>query len=146
MNILVLCKSCSKNSETHVNFPIEKRYYCACKKELFLHATDVFKQKALLNQCPQCGCEHLYKQRDFNRTLGVLLIVVGVILSFYTYGISLLLVTLIDFILYRKVKNVGLCYQCHSQFRGTSIEHLPEFNLSYHDYYKNKQEFASPSE
>jgi len=80
----------------------------------------------------------VYQQKDFNRTIGVSLLVVGVILSFWTYGISLLVVTLIDFLLYRFVGNVGVCYQCQSAFRDDpAIARLEPFNLQLHDYYRS---------
>ena len=108
-----------------------------CHEEALPHATDRFHQTQKLDQCPLCGCAHLFRQKDFNRKLGVALIVVGVLLSFWTYGISLLIVTGIDFFLYRSVGEVGCCYGCHSVFRGDTIRQLPPFDLELHDYYRS---------
>lgn len=91
-----------------------------------------------LEPCPVCETEHVYKQKDFNRPLGVTLLLVGVAAAYFTYGMSLLVVALFDWWLYRHVGDVGLCYRCQAQFRGSEeVSRLEPFNLSYFDYYKN---------
>jgi len=72
-----------------------------CGGALMAHRTEAF------DQCPVCGAAHLYRQKDFNRKLGVGLVVIGVILAYWTYGLSLLAVTLIDWLLVRRVGQVG---------------------------------------
>lgn len=100
--------------------------------------TDEFKSEGLLNQCPVCGAKPLYRQKDFNRRLGVLLLVVGVFFSYMTYGLSLVILALFDVILYRSVKEIGTCYQCGTVFRNNDhIKKLEPFNLSIHDYFRN---------
>jgi len=95
-------------------------------------------QPPALQPCPVCETEHVYKQKDFNRKLGVLLLLVGIAGSYFTYGLSLLVVALFDWWLYRHVGEVGLCYRCHSQFRGSpEVDALPPFTLQLHDYYKS---------
>ncbi len=109
-----------------------------CHKEIFPNATELFKESFQFNQCPHCGAAHLYRQKDFNRKLGITLLAVGIGLSFFTYGISLLLVTIIDAWLYKKVGNVGCCYSCKSQFRNSpKVDNLEPFDLELHDYYQN---------
>jgi hypothetical protein len=110
-----------------------------CGEPLFPYATERFLKEGKLNQCPHCGAAHLYRQKDFNRRLGIALVVVGVLLAWWTYGISLLLVTVIDWWLYRRVGDVGCCYQCTTQFRGPPVASLEPFNLELHDYYRSKQ-------
>ena len=109
-----------------------------CKEKLFIHPTDEFSLDFTLNQCPICGAGHLYKQKDFNRKIGVGILVIGILFAYFTYGISLLVVTVIDFCLYRYVGEVGCCYQCQAQYRGTeSVKKLEGFDLEMHDYYRN---------
>lgn len=109
-----------------------------CHKDLFPNATDLFKASFHFNQCPHCGAAHIYRQKDFNRTLGITLLFIGIGLSFYTYGISLLLVTIIDWMLYQKVGEVGCCYLCESQFRNSQeVNKLEPFDLELYDYYQN---------
>lgn len=137
MDFSTLCPHCGNLQEYVLDFFQE--YPCsACKKNLFPNASDAFKESFQFNQCPHCGAAHLYRHKDFNRKLGIGLLVIGILLSFWTYGLSLLLVTLVDWWLYKKVKDVGCCYLCHSQFRnGNQVEALSSFDLELYDYYRN---------
>jgi len=110
----------------------------ACDKPLFPEATDAFLSDGTLDQCPACGCAHLFRQKDFNRALGVGLVVVGIALAGFTYGISLVIVAAIDLAIYRLVGEVACCYRCGGQFRGLPrMGDVPPFQLPLHDYYRN---------
>ena len=113
---------------------------------MLLHATEDFVILQKMDQCPFCGCQHIYRQKDFNRKLGVGLLALGAVAAFFTYGLSMVAVALLDWSIYRRVGWVGCCYQCGAQFRGAgrgtgrgteSINELPVFELGLHDYYKN---------
>ena len=132
------CPYCDNASESSFN-PGQKEIACRnCKKNQIENQTDIFSKDATLNQCPCCGSAHLYRLKDFNRRIGVILIIVGVILAYFTYGISLIIVTLIDWSLTKIVGDVGICYKCQAQFRGSpAIKKLEPFNLVLFDYYKN---------
>lgn len=132
MEISTDCPRCKARVE--VTDPMAQH----CGKNLFPYATDRFMKERYLNQCPHCGAAHLYKQRDFSRRLGIALVVVGIFFAWWTYGLSLLIVTVVDWWLYRRVGDVGCCYQCTAQFRGPEIEPLAAFDLELHDYYRSR--------
>jgi hypothetical protein len=135
MQIECLCSRCSTRNYFE---PLPDSKCFSCNDKLLKHPTDSFLSDGKLNQCPLCGSDHLYKQKDFNRKIGVFILVLGVLGSFYTYGISLLVVTVIDWMLYRYVSEAGICYQCRNVFRKSpEIEKLPGFDLELHDYYRN---------
>ncbi len=139
------CPQCLKRGE--VIFEGNAVIPCPeCHQNFLPHVTDDLMESGLLNQCPVCGCSDLYKQKDFNRKVGVGLIIVGVCLSFFTYGISLVVVTLLDWWLFRKVDEVGCCYLCRAVFRdGEVIRNLPHFDLVLHDHYRNVREAKATS-
>jgi predicted RNA-binding Zn-ribbon protein involved in translation (DUF1610 family) len=120
----------------------------SCSADLIAHPTLAFHNEGRLDQCPICGSAHLYRQKDFNRRLGVAIVLFGVLFSYYTYGLSLLLVAVIDWLIYRRVGEVASCYACHSVYRGfSSVTAVPPFNLSLHDYYRSiRPTAAAPSE
>jgi len=60
----------------------------------------------------------LYVQKDFNRRLGLAIVLLGVLFSYHTYGLSLLVCAIIDFILYRVLPLVTVCYKCGAIHRG----------------------------
>ncbi len=78
--------------------------------------------------CPECGCKHLYKKKDFNQAIGCIIILIGALLVPITYGLSLLALFIVDVYLYRKVEDSIECYKCKSEFTNVSI---PEDLLSF---------------
>lgn len=136
MKILSTCPTCAKTEEWE--YVTGEPGNCVCGSRRLPEATAHFLESGGFNQCPICGCPHIYRQKDFNRNFGVLLIVIGVALAYWTYGLSLVIVTVIDFALFRFVKELGVCYRCHAQFRKSdAITKLDPFNLSLHDFYKS---------
>lgn len=113
-----------------------------CQKPFLDYVTPAFQTSLTLDQCPRCGCPHVYQDKDFNKKWGLFLVVLGVAGAFFTYGLSLVFVTLIDWVLARRIKNMGLCYQCETKFRGQAVETLPKFDLELFDYYRNVKERA----
>lgn len=76
-----------------------------------------------LEVCLACGSNKLYTQKDFNRKLGLAIVVVGAVLSPWTYGLSLVACMGIDYALYYFVPEVTVCYACDAIHRG--FEHNP---------------------
>jgi hypothetical protein len=89
---------------------------------------------AVIGRCAACGHAELYFQKDFNRRTGIALVVVGSIFVPWTYGLSLLGVTILDYIVWRIVKNVIVCYDCQAVHRGYPPNPaLKPFDLVIHD-------------
>ncbi|HEX9984984.1 MAG TPA: hypothetical protein VGF69_17110 [Thermoanaerobaculia bacterium] len=90
--------------------------------------------ETIITHCAACGHAELYFQKDFNRRTGMALVVIGSILAPFTYFISLVAVTILDYVMWRVVKNVIVCYECQAVHRGypTNPE-LKPFDLVIHD-------------
>ncbi len=73
------------------------------------------------SKCPHCECEHFYRQKDFNRAIGCLVIMAGAILVPFTYGLSLAIVAGIDWFLYKRVPDEAVCYKCREEFKNIEI-------------------------
>jgi DNA-directed RNA polymerase subunit RPC12/RpoP len=87
--------------------------------------------------CALCGCEHLYRQRDFNRGLGCLLVAIGAVLVPWTYGLSLVGLSLVDLWLYRRLRDSVVCYRCDTVYRdATPTARQGEVDLLKHDIVK----------
>ena len=71
--------------------------------------------------CPQCGCREFYRQKNFPRPVGLAIVIIGIALSFFTYGLSLIAVALLDGIIYLFLPWTLVCYQCRTKFRGVAI-------------------------
>ena len=99
-------------------------------------ANDVVAPDAgsIIDRCAACGHEELYFQKDFNRRTGIALVVIGSIFVPWTYGLSLLGVTILDYIVWRIVKDVIVCYECQAVHRGYPPNPaLKPFDLVVHD-------------
>lgn len=109
---LIECEVCNKT----LSFSESKD--CAdCKSpQLFTNPLD-------FTECPVCGCKDLYRKKDFNQAIGCIIILIGAVLVPWTYGLSLLVLSLVDYLLYRRIKDSAECYKCKSEFKDTGIPH-----------------------
>ena len=76
---------------------------------------------ARLEQCPICDCRRFFRQKAFPRALGIGLVMVGAILVPFTYGVSLMVLALVDLLIYRRVPLLAVCYLCRAEFRGVPV-------------------------
>ena len=89
---------------------------------------------SIIERCAACNHDELYFQKDFNRRTGIALVVLGSVFVPWTYGLSLLGVTILDYIVWRIVKDVIVCYECQAVHRGYPANPaLKPFDLITHD-------------
>lgn len=74
--------------------------------------------QGIIRRCPVCRGDEFYVQRDFNRRVGLALVVLGALLAWPTRGLSLVVVVLLDLALYAVVPEIAICYRCEAIFRG----------------------------
>jgi hypothetical protein len=90
--------------------------------------------ETLIARCAACDQDQLYFQKDFNRRTGIALVVIGSVFVPWTYGLSLLGVTILDYIVWRLVKDVIVCYRCQAVHRGYPPNpDVKPFDLVIHD-------------
>ncbi|HVT01962.1 MAG TPA: hypothetical protein VHL58_01145 [Thermoanaerobaculia bacterium] len=88
----------------------------------------------MISSCAACACRELYFQKDFNRAAGIAMVALGAVFVPWTYCLSLVAVTIIDFALYRILKNVIVCYDCRAVHRGyPDNPAIKPFDLVLHD-------------
>ena len=113
-HILAKCPHC-KTTET---FEIKAGpIICPhCQKE----AGNIPDEKDPLNRCPFCQCRQFYLSKNFNQLMGCLIVFCGIVLVPWTYGLSLPVFALIDWLIYKKVPTIIMCYQCAAEFHHLS--------------------------
>ncbi len=79
--------------------------------------TATSSQDAIIT-CHSCGAKDLYLQKKFPRTIALIIIGIGIVLTPKTLGISLLVVALIDFVIYQFIPWILVCYRCRSEHHG----------------------------
>jgi hypothetical protein len=108
-----------------------------CGRDIPLLVSDGVREDRATDQCPVCAGGDFYVRRDFDPKIGLAVIIVGATISagFYWFGRDLLaygvlgLATLIDFLVYGKLKDVTVCYRCHTELRGAYVRTAPAFDL-----------------
>lgn len=116
MEVQITCNSCGSSVEVLPDHTAKK-----CQCEVCQHITEVnftpAHEEGTLKDCPVCARMDFYKQKDFNRKIGVALFVIAAILSIWTYGLSLVVLYLCDLFLFRRLAMVVICYKCKTNFR-----------------------------
>jgi hypothetical protein len=87
---------------------------------------DAILERNIVTVCSSCGHDALYVQKDFNRTLGMAIVVLGIAASLYSFArgrpflamAALGMTAAVDFLAYFLVGEVTVCYSCHAIYRG----------------------------
>lgn len=116
MEVQITCKECGSSVEVVPDHNAHKVECGVCKHVMDAHFTTEHEE-GTLKECPICSRQDFYKQKDFNRKIGVVLFVIAAILSIWTYGLSLVALYLLDLFLFRKLSLVAICYKCQTNFR-----------------------------
>ncbi len=133
MEVQFTCEECQSGVEVVPTLEATKTKCSVCE-----HVAQVKFSKDHLNgdliDCPSCSRKDFYKQKDFNRKVGVGLFIIAAILSIWTYGVSLIVLWLFDLFLFSKIGNVVICYKCNTNFRRVkNLAEIPDFNHEMHD-------------
>jgi hypothetical protein len=108
-----------------------------CGREIPLHLTDAVREDRIVDRCPVCSGAEFYIRKDFDPKLGLTVVVIGALISgtFYWYGRDLIAYSilasaaLIDLVVYGRLKDITVCYRCHSEFRGRYERTASAFDL-----------------
>lgn len=82
------------------------------------HVGNIIDLEHIFDQCPLCGCRQFYTSKDFNQFIGCLVMAVGIGLAPFTFGLSLPVFALMDWLLYKRIKTLINCYRCGCEFRN----------------------------
>lgn len=118
MTVEFVCSNCEKDvlaELSKANYTIQCPH---CSHSFPVKLSNSMQKGGKVDRCALCGKIRFYVQKDFNPRLGLLIFAVGVIFSYHTYGLTLLIATVIDFILYKVLKTVTICYNCRAIYRG----------------------------
>ncbi len=133
MTVHITCPGCGSGVNVH-----PKASATAAKCDVCEHVTvtkfTAAHEAGELKDCAVCSRMDFYQQKDFNRKIGVVLFVIAAILSIWTYGISLIVLYLVDVFLFRRLKPIAICYKCRTIYRGVAnIAAIPDFNHEMND-------------
>ena len=133
MTVHLTCPECGSGIHIYPSQGSKKATCDICQNEVDL-SFNADHEESILKDCPCCGRKDFYGQKDFNRKVGVVLFIIASILAIYTYGISLIVLWLFDMILFSKLGNIAICYNCQTIFRKVrNIKSIGPFNHEMND-------------
>ena len=108
-----------------------------CGRDIPLSFSDALRAGRAVDSCPVCTGADFYTRKDFNPRVGVGVVIAGALVSavFYWFGRDLIAygilaaAALIDLIVYGRLKDLTVCYRCHSEFRGAYARTAGAFDL-----------------
>ena len=98
--------------------------------------------------CPVCDGAQFYGRKDFDPKVGLTVVIIGALISgvFYWFGRDLVAygilaaAALIDLVVYGRLKDLTVCYRCHTEFRGAYPRTAPAFDLHTADVLEQEYE------
>lgn len=98
-------------------------------------------------QCVVCGCNDLWRQKDFPQALGLFFVALGAIISTVAWAYHMPLTALgtllgfaaLDLVLYTVMPDVLVCYRCAARYRDANLgDAYPRFNLETAERYRQE--------
>jgi hypothetical protein len=133
MTVQITCPGCGSGVTVKPAVAAEKASCDICKHIMDVKFTPAHERDELC-ECAVCARQDFYQQKDFNRMIGVTLFVIAAILSIWTYGISLIVLYLVDVFLFRRLKPIAICYKCRTIYRGVrNIDQIRDFDHEMND-------------
>ncbi|MCZ6792345.1 MAG: hypothetical protein O7J95_01880 [Planctomycetota bacterium] len=124
-SVQFVCPSCEEEFVYSFDGSVtEARARCPSCGFEFRQGASVPPPGRLVGECFLCGNREFYVQKDFNRQLGFWIALISFLVIFlvmrwnHNVGIGLLFVlAFVDWLIYRSVGNVTVCYLCQSVYR-----------------------------
>ena len=138
MRVTLKCPECDSALPFEAMSPPSNVTCGGCQRNIPLNVTEALREDRAVDRCPQCEGADFYVRKDFDPKLGLTVVIVGALISaaFYWYGLDLIaygvlgLAALIDLFVYGKLKDLTVCYRCHTEFRGSYTPTAPIFDLA----------------
>jgi DNA-directed RNA polymerase subunit RPC12/RpoP len=137
MQILARCPKCDAGLPVTASEGPSAIKCGGCGREIPLQLSDAVRSDRAVDRCPVCSGRDFYIRKDFDPKLGLTIVVIGALTSAvcYWFGQDLIAygilggAALIDLAVYGRLKNLTVCYRCHTEFRGTYPRIAGAFDL-----------------
>jgi hypothetical protein len=148
MQVIAKCPKCDAGLPVGANSPPDAIACGRCGTEIPLQFSDAVRNDERVDRCPVCAGGEFYTRKDFDPVVGLTVVVIGALISgvFYWFGKDLIAYSilagaaLIDLVVYGRLKDITVCYRCHSEFRGAYTRTAPAFDLHTADVMEQEYE------
>jgi hypothetical protein len=137
MQLLVRCPKCNAGLPVDAADASRTIGCGGCGREISLEFSEALRADRAVDRCPQCAGTDFYLRKDFDPKIGVAVVAVAALVSavffFYkrdaiAYAV-LAAAAILDFVIYRFLSDVTVCYRCHTEFRGRYRRTASGFDL-----------------
>jgi hypothetical protein len=142
MTVLFTCKNCGSGIHVYPNVNSDTIECEVCDNVEEVKFT-ALHEAGILKECPCCERKDFYSQKDFSRKIGVILFVLAAIIStiMFVKGMgpqwylsTFIVLYVLDFILFRRLNLIAICYKCNTIFRDVeNIHEIPGFDHEMND-------------
>ena len=148
MQILAKCPQCDAGLPVNAADAPDAITCGRCGRDIPLSTSESLRAGEGVDRCPVCNGADFYGRKDFDPKMGLTIIIIGIAISagFYwfkrdliAYGI-LAAATLVDLAIYGRLKDLTVCYRCHTEFRGPEARQAPAFDLHTADVLEQEYE------
>jgi hypothetical protein len=137
MQILARCPKCDASLPVRASDAPSDIRCGRCGSDIALAISEAVRADRAVDKCPVCNGKDFYIRKDFDPKVGLTVVIVGALISaaFYWFGKDLVAygilaaAALIDLVVYGRLKDVTVCYRCHTEFRGAYGRTAPAFDL-----------------
>jgi hypothetical protein len=148
MQVVAKCPRCDAGLPVDAAEPPAEIKCGRCGHEIRLDFSPALRADEAVDRCPVCGGADFYIRKDFDPKVGLTVVVIGGLISagFYWFGEDLIAygilaaAVLIDLVVYGRLKDVTVCYRCHSEFRGAYRRTANAFDLHTADVLEQEYE------
>jgi hypothetical protein len=145
MQVVFQCPGCHETRRAAVVSGTAALACDACRWSRNVPADD--RESAAPRRCLVCGCDDLWRQKEFPQRVGLAMVALGALLSTIAWAYHmpatalgvLLGFALVDLVLFTVMKDVLVCYRCHARYRDVVFrDDHPRFNLETAERYRQE--------
>ena len=148
MNIMARCPQCDAGLPVTAAEAPDAIKCGGCGRNIPLSISESLRTGQGVDRCPVCSGAEFYGRKDFDPKMGLTVVIIGIAISatFYWFKRDLIAysilaaATLIDLIIYGRLKDLTVCYRCHTEFRGPEARRAPAFDLHTADVLEQEYE------
>jgi hypothetical protein len=137
MQLTLKCPKCDASLPVDATDPAAEIVCGRCQRKIPLDVSEAVRTDTAVDRCPVCSGSDFYIRKDFDPVVGVTVVAVGASISavFYWFGRDLIAYSILafaaltDLIVYGRLKDLTVCYRCHSEFRGAYKRTASAFDL-----------------
>jgi len=148
VHIIAKCPGCGAGLPVDAHDAPDAIRCGRCGRDIPLTFTAAVRDDRGVDRCPVCQGGDFYVRKDFAPKVGLAIIIIGASISavFYWFGRDLMAystlggATVVDFVIYGRLKDLTVCYRCHTELRGTYQRTAPAFDLHTADLLEQEYE------